>query len=75
MTAKRVFFKLAMLALSLATLRAFAMPAQAQLCRDVAVLCSTDTSWGECGYEYGQDCQTCFGDDGSILANSPDCSF
>jgi hypothetical protein len=73
MIAKRVFFRLVMLTLSFAALRAVAVPTQSQFCRDVAVLCSTNTSWGECGYEYGQDCQTCYGDDGSIQPNSPDC--
>lgn len=72
---KGLFLKLAVLALSLATLRAVAMPANSLICRDVAVPCSTDTGWGECGYEYGQDYQTCYGDDGSILANSPDCAL
>jgi hypothetical protein len=61
--------------LSLIALRAFAQPSHSLLCRNFAVLCSTDTSFGECGYDYsGQDCHTCYGDDGSTLPNAPECS-
>jgi hypothetical protein len=70
----KLFLKLAILALGIFTLRAAAAPPAVTLCRDVAVLCSTDTSFGSCGYEYGEDCHTCYGDDGSTLPNSPDCN-
>ncbi len=74
MNAKRLLLKFAMLTLGLATLRAAATPTPSYLCRDVAVPCSTDTSFGSCGYEYGDDCHACYGDDGSMVLNSPDCN-
>jgi hypothetical protein len=75
MIAKKVFFKLVILILGFAALQAFATPPETQLCREFAVLCSTNTSAGECGYEYGQVCSTCYGRDGSILPNAPDCEL
>lgn len=74
MIAKKVFFKLVILTLGFAALQAVATPAQPQFCREFAVLCQTKTGAGTCGYEYGEVCSTCYGTNGSILANSPECS-
>jgi hypothetical protein len=73
MVVKKVFLKLVMLTLSLAALQAVATPAQPPLCREFAVLCSTNTGAGTCGFEGGQVCTTCYGMNGSILADAPDC--
>lgn len=75
MIAKKVFFKLVVLTLGFAALQSVATPAPTQLCREFARLCSTNTSVGECGYEYGQVCSTCYGRDGSMLADAPDCGL
>ena len=73
MNAKRLLFKIATLALSLAALRMFAQPnVHIPFCRGYVALCLTATSEGSCGTS-AQDCHTCYGDDGSVLANAPDC--
>lgn len=73
MNATRLLFKIATLVLSLAALRMFGQPdIQIPVCRGYVALCSTATSEGTCG-NTSQDCHTCYGDDGSILANAPDC--
>ena len=73
MNATRLLFKIATLVLSLAALRMFAQPdIHIPVCRGYVALCSTATSEGTCG-NTSQDCHTCYGDDGSILANAPDC--
>lgn len=72
MNTKRLLFKIASLALSLATLRMFAQPSIIPVCRGYVALCSTATSDGTCGTS-SRDCHTCYGDDGSVLANAPDC--
>jgi hypothetical protein len=73
MKATKLFLKLAILIAGIATLHAAVAPskaaAAAPLCRIDAVLCSTDTSSGHCGYEYGEDCNACYGDDGSMVLN------
>jgi hypothetical protein len=77
MKATKLFLKLAILMIGLITLHAATAQSQvaaaALLCRIDAVLCTTDSSSGHCGYEYGEDCKACYGDDGSMLLNSPDC--
>lgn len=74
MIAKKTLFKLVILTLGFAALQSVATPAPTQLCREFPVLCNTNTSVGECGYEYGQVCSTCYGRDGSMLADALSCS-
>jgi len=38
------------------------------LCRQNAEFCSTETSGGHCGFRAGEDCNTCYGIDGSTLS-------
>lgn len=63
---KRLILKLAVLTLGLATLHAGAIPAKAIGPECPMLFCSTGWSDGHCGYEYGEDCSLCYGDDGSI---------
>ena len=74
MNSKRLLLKLSTLGLSLIALRCFAV-APPQICHDFAIFCTTDTSNGECGESYtGQDCRTCYGDDGSTVPFAPECT-
>src|SRR5579864_2484696 len=70
MQSKRLILKLGMLALSLVTLYVAARPASATRCRTFAVFCTTDTSGGHCGYQPGEDCNTCYGIDGSVKSST-----
>ncbi len=66
----RLALKFGILALSLATLHAMQTPKhQDGICPPFARFCSTFTSTGSCGFRLGEDCNTCYGDDGSILVN------
>jgi len=74
---KQLLFKITTVALSLAalSLTAFSMSARPiipPVCRGYVALCSTASSEGTCG-NTARDCQTCYGDDGSVQANAPDC--
>jgi len=73
---KHLLFKITTVAVSLAALGLTALTLSAQppipVCRGYVALCSTATSGGTCG-NTSQDCHTCYGDDGSVLANAPDC--
>jgi hypothetical protein len=74
---KQLLFKITTVALSLAALSFTAVRMSAQpniipVCRGYVALCSTATSQGTCGTT-ARDCQTCYGDDGSVLPNAPDC--
>jgi hypothetical protein len=73
MNSKRLFLKLAVLALALATLHVTAAPAKAYPdgCPIFARLCSTSTSDGQCGFQ-NYDCDVCYGNDGSV-EDSADC--
>ena len=74
MNTKRLLLKLSTLILTLIALRGFAYT-QPQYCHEFAILCTTDTSTGECGEFYtGQDCRTCYGDDGSTVPFAPECT-
>ena len=73
MNATRLLVKIATLVLILDAFTLFAQPdIHVPVCRGYVALCSTATSEGTCG-NTSQDCHTCYGDDGSILANAPDC--
>jgi hypothetical protein len=66
MISRKLILKLAALAFGLATLQALAAPPPPPaLCRPFAVFCSTGTSGGHCGYLPGENCNTCYGIDGS----------
>jgi len=73
---KHLLFKITTVALSLAALGLTALTLAAQppipVCRGYVALCSTATSGGTCGNTL-QDCHTCYGDDGSVVVNAPDC--
>jgi hypothetical protein len=73
---KHLLFKITIVALSLAALSFTASTLSAQppipVCRGYVALCSTATSGGTCG-NTSQDCHTCYAEDGSVLANAPDC--
>jgi hypothetical protein len=74
MNTKRLLLKLSTLILTLVALRGFAYTPP-QFCHEFAILCTTDTSTGECGESYtGQDCRTCYGDDGSTVPFAPECT-
>jgi hypothetical protein len=74
MNTKRLLLKLSTLILTLVALRSFAYT-EPPYCHDFAILCTTDTSNGECGEFYtGQDCRTCYGDDGSTVPFAPECT-
>lgn len=65
----KLVVKLAIMVFSLATLATQAQQSPSpNLCRSFAVLCSTKTSAGTCGFRPGQDCNTCYGEDGSTLS-------
>lgn len=65
----KLVVKLAIMIFGLATLATQAQPAPAlTLCRPFAVFCRTKTSAGTCGFRAGQDCNTCYGNDGSTLS-------
>ena len=65
---KKLILKLAVLMFSLATLHAVQSKPTVVLCRPFAQLCSTNTSAGHCGFRPGEDCNTCYGSDGSTLS-------
>lgn len=68
----KLVLKFAILTLSLAALHTM-QPTSAEaapLCRPFAVLCSTGTSAGHCGFQRFEDCNTCYGDDGSTLSGN-----
>jgi hypothetical protein len=68
MSPKKLVLKLAVLMLSLATLHASQTAApEAFLCTPFARLCSTGRSAGHCGFQAFEDCNTCYGNDGSTL--------
>jgi hypothetical protein len=66
----KLLLKLTVLGFSLATLHAMqtTTPKTNFLCRQNAELCSTETSAGHCGFRAGEDCNTCYGIDGSTLS-------
>ncbi len=68
----KLVVKLAIMLFSLATLATQAQPQHlttaASLCHPFAVFCRTNTSAGSCGFRAGQDCNTCYGVDGSTLS-------
>jgi hypothetical protein len=77
MNNKQLLFKITTVALSLAALsftalRMSAQPPIVPVCRGYVALCLTATSEGTCGNTRA-DCQTCYGNDGSVLPNAPDC--
>ena len=64
----KLVLKFAILGLSLATLHAMQTPKhQKNWCTPFAQFCTTDTSVGHCGFQANEDCNTCYGDDGSTL--------
>jgi hypothetical protein len=67
----KLALKFAIVTLSLATLHAMQTPSHQQnnWCPPFARFCSTDTSTGSCGFRLGEDCTTCYGDDGSIVVH------
>jgi hypothetical protein len=73
---KQLLFKITTVALSLAAFSFSALSLSAQppipVCRGYVALCLTASSEGTCGTTRA-DCQTCYGDDGSVLPNAPDC--
>ena len=69
----KLVLKFAILALSLVALHTMQTTSAeaAPLCRPFAVLCSTSVTGdiaGHCGFRRGEDCNTCYGDDGSTLS-------
>lgn len=65
----KLVVKLAIMIFGLATLATQAQPTRSlTLCRQFATLCRTKTSAGTCGFRAGQDCNTCYGNDGSTLS-------
>lgn len=66
----KLSLKFAILTLGLATLHAMQTPKHHAnyLCRVNAEFCSTGTSGGHCGFRAGEDCNTCYGIDGSTLS-------
>jgi hypothetical protein len=70
---KRLLRKFAVLVLGLTVLQMAATQAKAgPFC--VMKFCDTGSSVGHCGYEYGEDCNLCYGDDGSIGSDQA-CGF
>ena len=70
MKSRRIALKITALLLGLAVLHTAAIPAAATFCRTFAVFCRTDTSGGHCGYQPEEDCNTCYGIDGSIKSGT-----
>jgi hypothetical protein len=66
----KLVLKFAILALSLVALHTMQTTSAqaAPLCRPFAVLCSTGTEAGHCGFRPDEDCSTCYGNDGSTLS-------
>ena len=70
----KLVLKLTILSLSLVALHATQTNAKPLnrssnfLCRQNAEFCSTETSGGHCGFRAGEDCNTCYGIDGSTLS-------
>jgi hypothetical protein len=73
---KQLLFKMTTVVLGLTALGLTALSMSSQppipVCRGYVALCSTASSAGTCG-NTRVDCQTCYGDDGSVLPNAPDC--
>ena len=67
MNSKKLLRKFAVLVLSLAALHIAANRAKAAGPFCQMMFCDTGSSIGHCGYEYGEDCSLCYGDDGSIF--------
>jgi hypothetical protein len=71
MNSKKLIFKLAVLALGLATLRVAATPAKATpIC--AFNLCSAGGG-GHCGYAPREECGVCYQDDGSEVPDPEEC--
>ncbi|PYP91444.1 MAG: hypothetical protein DMG65_07625 [Candidatus Angelobacter sp. Gp1-AA117] len=70
MRSRRVVLKIAALLLDFTVLHAASTPAAATICRSFAVFCRTSTSGGHCGYQPGEDCNTCYGIDGSVKSGT-----
>jgi len=68
--------KLTVLACAFVLVQSTPAPAQ-RTCPPFAVACNIDNGGnltaGTCGFKRGQSCFTCYGDDGSMQANNPDC--
>lgn len=72
----RLLVKLTVLAFAFVLLQSTPAPAQ-RTCPPFAVFCNIDNGGnltaGSCGFRAGQNCFTCYGDDGSVQPNNPDC--
>ncbi len=72
----RLLVKLTVLAFALVVLKGTPAPAQ-RTCPPFAVFCNIDNGKtlvpGSCGFRPGQNCLTCYGSDGSVQPNNPDC--
>jgi hypothetical protein len=63
---KKLLCKFAVLVLGLTALQMTVTHAKAAGPFCQMMFCDTGSSMGHCGYEYGEDCSLCYGDDGSI---------
>ena len=80
MNTKKLLRKFAVLVLGLAALQMTANQTKVAATQAkagpfcVMQFCDTGSSIGHCGYEYGEDCNLCYGDDGSIGSDQA-CGF
>jgi hypothetical protein len=71
MNSKKLILKLAVLALSLATLHVAATPAKAAPICEFS-LCNAAPG-GHCGYAPREECGVCYGENGSEVPDSEEC--
>jgi hypothetical protein len=72
MHTKKLLLKLSILVLGLVALQTFAQPGHNFICRFDQVPCQTESDFGFCSLR-SLDCSSCKGNDGSVLANAPEC--
>ena len=76
MIPKRLFLRLSVLVLSFTAMQATTIPNPFPHCPIFAILCSTDSSDGHCGFGalYNETCGYCYGNDGSVSLDLTDCT-
>jgi hypothetical protein len=73
MKTRYALLRLAIALFGLAAVHALTPTNNINLCPPFAVLCSTGTSAGHCGFQAGENCRTCYGDNGSMVPFSSFC--
>jgi hypothetical protein len=64
-----------MLVLGIAAIHTMSVPAKSSVfCPSLPRLCSEQTTAGHCGNGRTEDCHACYGVNGIVVNNAPDCA-